>query len=91
MLRTCTRSLSRKELSLIRTRSAFLVFQGRFRMEFRDHSVSFEDSEFLIVPRGVMHRPVANEEVWVLLFEPATTLNTGNTAGELTQASLNRL
>ena len=69
----------------------FLVIQGRFRMEFRDHSVPIEEGEFLIVPRGVEHRPVADDEVWVLLFEPATTLNTGNTTGELTVATLDRL
>ncbi len=69
----------------------FLVIQGRFRMEFRDRSVALEEGEFLIVPRGVEHRPVAEQEVWVLLFEPATTLNTGNTTGELTVATLDRL
>jgi mannose-6-phosphate isomerase-like protein (cupin superfamily) len=69
----------------------FLVIQGRFRMEFRDHSVALEEGEFLIVPRGVEHRPVADEEVWVLLFEPATTLNTGNITGELTVAAPDRL
>src|SRR5260370_2916635 len=69
----------------------FLVIQGRFRMEFRDHSVPLEEGEFLIVPRGVEHRPVADDEVWVLLFEPATTLNTGNTTGELTVAMPDRL
>ena len=67
-----------------------LVIQGRFRMEFRDRAVALEEGEFLIVPRGVEHRPVADEEVWVLLFEPATTLNTGNTIGALTQATLDR-
>jgi mannose-6-phosphate isomerase-like protein (cupin superfamily) len=56
----------------------FLVVSGRFRMEFRDRHVWLEEGEFLIVPRGVEHRPVADEEVHVLLFEPATTLNTGN-------------
>ena len=69
----------------------FLVIQGRFRMEFRDRSVALEEGEFLIVPRGVEHRPVAEQEVWVLLFEPATTLNTGNTTGELTVATPDRL
>ena len=69
----------------------FLVIQGRFRMEFRDHFVALEEGEFLIAPRGVEHRPVADEEVWVLLFEPATTLNTGNTTGELTAATLDRI
>src|ERR1051325_10911238 len=56
----------------------FLVVSGRFRMEFRDRHVWLEAGEFLIVPRGVEHRPVAEEEVHVLLFEPASTLNTGN-------------
>lgn len=56
----------------------FLVVAGRFRMEFRDRTVPLEAGEFLIVPRGVEHRPVADEEVQVMLFEPATTLNTGN-------------
>src|SRR3954470_15553192 len=56
----------------------FLVVQGRFRMEFRDRTVAVDEGEFIIVPKGVEHRPVADEEVHVLLFEPATTLNTGN-------------
>lgn len=56
----------------------FLVIQGRFRMDFRDRQVWLDEGEFLIVPRGVEHRPVADEEVHVLLFEPATTLNTGD-------------
>jgi len=46
-----------------------------------------EEGEFLIVPRGVEHRPHADEEVWVLLFEPAATVNTGNASGELTVAA----
>src|SRR5438552_359288 len=53
----------------------FLVVKGRFRMEFRDRHVWLEEGEFLIVPRGVEHRPVAEEEAHVLLFGPATTLN----------------
>ena len=56
----------------------FLVHRGRFRMEFRDRSVTLESGDFLVVPRGVEHRPVADEEVEVVLFEPAGTLNTGN-------------
>ena len=66
----------------------FLVVKGRFRMEFEDHSLWIEQGEFIIVPRGVEHRPVADEEAAVLLFEPATTLNTGNVTGELTTAHL---
>jgi mannose-6-phosphate isomerase-like protein (cupin superfamily) len=62
----------------------FLVVKGRFRMEFRDREVWLEEGEFLIVPRGVEHRPVAEEEAHVLLFEPASTLNTGNVRNERT-------
>jgi len=62
----------------------FLVVKGRFRMEFRDRHVWLEEGEFLIVPRGVEHRPVADEEVHVLLFEPAATLNTGDVRNERT-------
>ena len=62
----------------------FLVIKGRFRMEFRDRYVWLEEGEFLIVPRGVEHRPVAEEEVHVLLFEPAGTLNTGDVEDERT-------
>ncbi len=58
----------------------FLVVRGRFRMDFRERSAWVETGELIIVPRGVEHRPVAEEEVAVLLFEPATTLNTGDAA-----------
>jgi mannose-6-phosphate isomerase-like protein (cupin superfamily) len=60
----------------------------RFRMEFRDRQICLEEGEFLIVPRGVEHRPVADEEAHVLLFEPASTLNTGDVRNELTNAHL---
>ncbi len=56
----------------------FLVLRGRFRMEFRDRAVELREGELVVVPRGTEHRPVADEEVSVLLFEPATTLNTGD-------------
>ena len=69
----------------------FFVVAGRFRMEFRDRDVWLEAGEFIIVPRGVEHRPVAEEEAQVLLFEPATTLNTGNVQDELTQTVLERI
>ena len=62
----------------------FLVHKGGFTMEFRDRSVPVEEGEFIIVPRNTEHRPVAEEEVHVLLFEPATTLNTGDVQSELT-------
>jgi mannose-6-phosphate isomerase-like protein (cupin superfamily) len=69
----------------------FLVVDGRFRMDFRDREVWLEPGEFLIVPRGVEHRPVADEEVSVLLFEPASTVNTGNVVATLTRSELERL
>jgi len=62
----------------------FWVLQGRLRMEFRDHAVWVEPGELIVVPRGVEHRPVADEECHVALFEPATTLNTGNVVNERT-------
>src|ERR1017187_1959573 len=69
----------------------FLVVKGRFRMEFQDRHVWLEEGEFLIVPHGVEHRPVADEEVHVLLFEPAETLNTGNLQNDLTIQTLQRI
>ncbi|MBL8824642.1 MAG: cupin domain-containing protein [Planctomycetia bacterium] len=69
----------------------FLVVKGRFRMEFRDKQVWLNEGEFLIVPRGMEHRPVADEEVHVLLFEPASTLNTGNVNNERTVERLERV
>jgi len=66
----------------------FLVVKGSFQMEFRDETVILNEGEFLIVPRGVEHRPVAKEEVWILLFEPATTLNTGDVIDEKTKTVL---
>ena len=69
----------------------FLLVKGRFRMEFRDRSVTLEEGEFIVVPRGVEHRPVADEEAHILLFEPASTLNTGNIRGEMSVAKLDRI
>lgn len=69
----------------------FLVVKGRFKMEFRDKDVWIEKGEFIIVPRGVEHRPIAEEEVHVMLFEPATTLNTGNVENERTVAELEKI
>ncbi|EJF11234.1 cupin domain-containing protein [Pontibacter sp. BAB1700] len=70
----------------------FLVVKGSFDMEFRDRTVTVRPGEFLIVPRGVEHRPVAHDEAEVLLFEPASTVNTGNlTDSERTRTNLERL
>ena len=69
----------------------FLTVSGRFRMDFREKSVWVEEGEFIVVPRGIEHRPVADEEAHVLLFEPVTTLNTGNVQDELTVEELGRI
>jgi mannose-6-phosphate isomerase-like protein (cupin superfamily) len=62
----------------------FLVLEGTLILEFRDRVVSLSEGELCIVPRGVEHRPVARAEVKVLLFEPASTLNTGNVQNDRT-------
>ena len=73
----------------------FLVVRGSFRMEFRAHAegrasrtVTLREGEMIVVPRGVEHRPVADDEVSVLLFEPAATINTGSAGGARTVAQL---
>ena len=62
----------------------FLVIKGRFLMKLQDRDIQLEAGEFIIIPRGVEHMPVADEEVEVLLIEPKTTLNTGNVKNERT-------
>jgi mannose-6-phosphate isomerase-like protein (cupin superfamily) len=62
----------------------FYVIKGTLQMELRQRTVTIDEGEFFIVPRGVEHKPVAREEVHVMLFEPASTLNTGNVRSERT-------
>ena len=69
----------------------FFVIRGRFRMEFRDCSVSLSEGEFLVVPRGVEHRPVADEEVEVMLFEPAEIKHTGEVESDLSVHEYQRI
>ena len=69
----------------------FLVVKGRFTMRLRDCDVVLEENEFAIVPKGVEHCPVAEEEACVLLFEPKTTRNTGNVRNERTIEKLDRI
>lgn len=69
----------------------FYVISGILRMEFRDKTVEIQPNEFIIVPKGTEHRPVALDEVAVMLFEPKTTLNTGDTVGEYTRKQLDIL
>ncbi|GAB5505479.1 MAG: cupin domain-containing protein [Rhizobiaceae bacterium] len=71
---------------------AFLVLQGRIAIDFRDGPVELGEGEFIVVPKTVEHRPRSlTAEPIVLMFEPATTVNTGNNPGELTRTELKRL
>ena len=69
----------------------FLVIKGRLLMRLRDRNLQLDEGEFVIIPRGVEHLPVAEEECHVLLLEPKTTLNTGNVSNERTVAELERV
>ena len=69
----------------------FLVIKGSFTMELRSENVKINEGEFFIVPRGAEHRPVADKEVWVMLFEPESTLNTGNVMDEKTKIELEKI
>jgi len=66
----------------------FMIIKGTLKLEFRDKTVTLTENLMYAVPRGVEHRPVAEEEVWGLMFEPATTINTGNAEGDLTRNKL---
>jgi mannose-6-phosphate isomerase-like protein (cupin superfamily) len=65
----------------------FYVVKGALTMKFRDRDVLLNAGEMIVVPRGVEHKPVAEEETWLMLFEPTTTLNTGNIVNERTVAA----
>ena len=69
----------------------FLVVKGRMTIKFRDGDLVLNEGEFVIVPKGVEHMPVAEEEVWVILLEPKSTLNTGNVKNERTMENLERI
>ena len=69
----------------------FLVIKGNLKMEFRDRTVTVGEGEFIIVPRKVEHRPSADAEVEILLFEPVATLNTGNVINERTRKELKKI
>lgn len=69
----------------------FFVVKGRLVIELRDGAVTLEPGEFVVIPRGVEHRPVAEGEVHLVLFEPAGTLNTGDVVDERTERTLKRL
>jgi mannose-6-phosphate isomerase-like protein (cupin superfamily) len=69
----------------------FLVTKGKLKMEFREKTVEVNEGEFIIVPRLTEHRPVADDEVHLLLFEPVSTLNTGNVENEKTRKNLEKI
>jgi mannose-6-phosphate isomerase-like protein (cupin superfamily) len=69
----------------------FFVVRGRLTIRFRDRDVVLEPNELLVVPRGVEHMPVAEEETWILLVEPAGTLNTGNVESDRTVGKLQKI
>lgn len=69
----------------------FFVISGELKIEFRDHSVIVNPGEFIIVPKGVDHKPIAENEVEVMLFEPITTLNTGNAVDPRTRSALEEI
>jgi mannose-6-phosphate isomerase-like protein (cupin superfamily) len=69
----------------------FLVVKGCMVIKFRDRDVTLGEGEFIVVPAGVEHKPVAEEEAHVLLFEPASTVNTGNVRNERTRTELERV
>lgn len=69
----------------------FFVVKGNLKMAYRDRIVEVNENEFLIVPKGVEHKPIADNEVYVMLFEPASTLNTGNVKGDLTKENLEKI
>jgi mannose-6-phosphate isomerase-like protein (cupin superfamily) len=69
----------------------FLVVRGTLRIQLRDRELALHEGEFTIIPRGVEHRPVADDEVWVMLLEPKTTVNTGEIQDERTVTELQRI
>ncbi len=69
----------------------FLVVKGRLLIKLREHDISLEEGEFVIIPRGVEHLPIAEEEAEVLFVEPKSTLNTGNVTNERTVPELDRI
>ncbi len=69
----------------------FFVLEGEFKMEFRDRTIIIGKNEIIIIPRGVEHRPVAEKEVSIMLFEPTSTLNTGDAKSERTRKNLEKI
>ena len=69
----------------------FLVLKGTLKIAFRDRTETIQENEIIIVPKGIEHKPIAEEEVSIMLFEPATTINTGDLENEHTRKNLESL
>ncbi len=69
----------------------FLVYKGSFEMELENEKKVIKEGEFITIPKGILHKPVAKEECWIILFEPKSTLNTGNVKNEFTKSELKRI
>lgn len=69
----------------------FMALQGEFVMEFRDRTITLSEGECIVVPKGVEHRPVAEEECEIMLFEPKSTVNTGTVDSEFTKTDLEKI
>lgn len=69
----------------------FFIIKGKLTIKFRDHIVHLQEGELIVIPKGVEHLPIAEEEVHIMLIEPKTTINTGDTMSELTKTQLDRL
>ncbi|MEO9803891.1 MAG: cupin domain-containing protein [Reichenbachiella sp.] len=70
----------------------FQVIKGAIQIEFEDRTETLNEGDMIVVPHGVMHKPSADQEAWVLMFEPASTVNTGeNKESELTRDELDRI
>jgi len=69
----------------------FFIIKGELEMQLREGSINIKPGEFIIIPKGMEHRPVARDEVHLILFEPASTLNTGNVRNDFTKEKLERI
>ena len=69
----------------------FFVIDGILKVEFRDKTISIDKNEFIIIPKGIEHKPIADKEVSLMVFEPISTLNTGDTEGDFTIEELDRI
>ena len=69
----------------------FLVIKGALKIDFKDDLIEVSEGEFIIVPKGILHKPIAEQEVHLMMFEPASSINTGNIKNEFTLESLEKI